>query len=78
MSLENLNIQISNALQNSYPGFLHVYSNIIALNTFKQPLGSAFRVNARATQKQQRQWLLHFLEGLLVDIIIPQISFIVW
>lgn len=39
---------------------LHAYSNIVtvAVNTFKQLLGSAFRVNARATQKQQ--WLLYF------------------
>ena len=59
-NLETLNIQISNALQNSYPGFLHIYSNTIALNTFKQHLGSAFRVNAPDTQKQQ--WPLHFLE----------------
>lgn len=65
MRLENLNIQISNALQNSYPYFLHIYSNIIAFDAFKQLLGSAFLPEPPNTQKQQ--WPLHFLERLIVN-----------
>lgn len=62
MSFGNLNIQISNALQNRYPGVLPVYSSIaaVALNAFTQLSGSAVRVNAEATQKWQ--WPVYFLE----------------
>lgn len=60
MSLENLNIQISNTLQSHYLGILHIYSNITAVagNIVKQLLGSAFRVRAWAIQKQQCPLLL--------------------